>query len=121
MQRDEQQENERLSTHHKVVAFPPNAWHTVEPWTGERITLSAYSVRSGHELTEEETAAVEKVWFFRSLVGTTLLLSREGRMLLMRRSRKHGQVRNNLPVLPEGEQRLISKFTCCTQQQGMAA
>ncbi|CAE7277358.1 RE1 [Symbiodinium sp. KB8] len=45
---------EHVNTHHRLVSFPPNAWHEVSQWTGERITLSAYTVRASHELSEAE-------------------------------------------------------------------
>ena len=47
-------QTEHVNTHHRLVSFPPNAWHEVSQWTGERITLSAYTVRASHELSEAE-------------------------------------------------------------------
>ena len=42
----------QVDTKHKVVEFPPSAWHRVCSWSGERITLSAYTVRGVHDLSE---------------------------------------------------------------------
>ena len=37
----------------KAVMFPPNAWHQSEPWTGCRITVSAYMSRAATHVTPE--------------------------------------------------------------------
>ena len=44
----------KVDTHHRVVSFPPNAWHSVCPWTGERITVSAYTVRGGSNMSDAD-------------------------------------------------------------------
>ena len=56
-------QTEHVNTHHRLVSFPPNAWHEVSQWTGERITLSAYTVRASHELSEAECKQLKSQGF----------------------------------------------------------
>ena len=48
------EEIQQVNTKHEVVKFSPDAWHTVCPWTGERITISAYTVRGVGEISAAE-------------------------------------------------------------------
>ena len=54
---------QEVDTYHKVVSFSPDAWHATCPWTGERIAISAYTVRSVHELSGEQRRELEKCGF----------------------------------------------------------
>ena len=56
-------EREELNTYHQVVSFSPDAWHTTCPWTGERMSISAYTVRSVHDLSEEQRQQLRKCGF----------------------------------------------------------
>ena len=50
-------------TRGKLVEFPPKAWHGTEPWVGERIALSAYTIRGQGQLQPEELQQLRKVGF----------------------------------------------------------
>ena len=50
-------------TKNQLVVFPPKAWHKTEPWTGNRIIISAYSSRSSHQLPEEEISLLRSTGF----------------------------------------------------------
>ena len=43
-----------VDTKNKVVRFHPRQRHFVEAWTGERLSVTAYSVRSLHKLSREQ-------------------------------------------------------------------
>ncbi|CAE7680753.1 GIP [Symbiodinium microadriaticum] len=43
-----------VDTKNKVVSFHPRRRHFVEAWTGERFSVTAYSVRSLHKLSREQ-------------------------------------------------------------------
>ena len=43
----------RYPTKGKAVMFPPNAWHQSEPWTGHRITVSAYTSRAAVQIAPD--------------------------------------------------------------------
>ena len=47
-------ETEQVNTSHRVVSFSPDAWHATCPWTGERVSISAYTVRSVFDLSDEQ-------------------------------------------------------------------
>ena len=51
------------NTHHRVVEFLPDAWHSVCPWTGERITLSAYTVRGVSDMSSAEREQLQACGF----------------------------------------------------------
>ena len=42
---------EKVSTYHRVVSFSPDTWHATCSWKGERITISAYTIRSVQDLS----------------------------------------------------------------------
>ena len=50
-------------TKHQLVVFPPKAWHKTEPWTGNRIIISAYSSRVSHKLSEDEQDMLRSTGF----------------------------------------------------------
>ena len=63
IQKSAEGSSEKVGTHHRVVSFSPNAWHTVCPWTGERISLSAYTVRGHHELSDADCKSLKQCGF----------------------------------------------------------
>ena len=50
-------------TKHQAVVFPPKAWHKTEPWTGDRLIISAYSSRASHRLPEAEQDLLRSTGF----------------------------------------------------------
>ncbi|CAE7353799.1 RE1 [Symbiodinium sp. CCMP2592] len=52
-----------LSTHQRLVRFNPKLMHAVQPWTGERISISAYTSRSLDQADESMKRHMRRLLF----------------------------------------------------------
>ena len=52
-----------LPVANRPVTFNPRSWHSTQPWTGDRVVLSAYSIRGSDCLTSEDSDALRELGF----------------------------------------------------------
>ena len=54
---------EQREVRHRVVSFSPHAWHCVCPWTGQRVTIAAYTTRNHADMSREERESLRELGF----------------------------------------------------------
>ncbi|CAE7491894.1 RIPK2 [Symbiodinium natans] len=52
-----------LPVANRPVTFNPRSWHSTQPWTGDRVVLSAYSIRGSDCLTSEDSDTLRELGF----------------------------------------------------------
>ena len=52
-----------LPVANRPVTFNPRSWHSTQPWTGDRVALSAYSIRGSDCLTSEDSDTLRELGF----------------------------------------------------------
>ena len=49
-------------THDRLLSFHPRLWHQVQPWTGDRWSLTAYTIRETDILSWEQSKLLMVAW-----------------------------------------------------------